>query len=79
VNDQGSGSITIDLDNSVRTFTFAGGSFFFSVDDLILNAGQSASVTGQIRVPGPIAGAGLPVLMALGGFMWARHRKAVPA
>jgi hypothetical protein len=76
VNDQGSGSITIDLDNSVRTFTFAGGSFFFSVDDLTLNAGQSASVTGQIRVPGPIAGAGLPVLVALGGLVWARRRKA---
>ncbi len=32
---------------------------------------------GQIRgqiVPGPIAGAGLPALMALGGFVWARRR-----
>jgi hypothetical protein len=27
-------------------------------------------------VPGPIAGAGLPTLMALGGFVWARRRKA---
>jgi LPXTG-motif cell wall-anchored protein len=27
-------------------------------------------------VPGPIAGAGLPALMALGGFVWARRRKA---
>jgi uncharacterized membrane protein YgcG len=27
-------------------------------------------------VPGPIAGAGLPVLLALGGFVWARRRKA---
>jgi hypothetical protein len=29
-----------------------------------------------IAVPGPIAGAGLPALMALGGFVWARRRKA---
>jgi hypothetical protein len=30
-------------------------------------------------VPGPIAGAGLPALLALGGFMWARRRKAAAA
>lgn len=30
-------------------------------------------------VPGPIAGAGLPALMALGGFVWARRRKAAVA
>ncbi len=37
---------------------------------------------GQIRgqiVPGPIAGAGIPALMALGGFVWARRRKAAAA
>jgi LPXTG-motif cell wall-anchored protein len=27
-------------------------------------------------VPGPIAGAGLPALLALGGFVWTRRRKA---
>lgn len=33
-----------------------------------------------IAVPGPIAGAGLPALLALGGFVWACRRKAaVPA
>jgi LPXTG-motif cell wall-anchored protein len=31
----------------------------------------------SVAVPGPIAGAGIPALMALGGFVWARRRKAV--
>ena len=30
----------------------------------------------SVVVPGPIAGAGIPALMALGGFVWARRRKA---
>ena len=30
-----------------------------------------------VAVPGPIAGAGLPALLALGGFVWARRRKFV--
>ena len=34
--------------------------------------------TGTI-VPGPIAGAGLPALLALGGLVWARRRKAASA
>jgi LPXTG-motif cell wall-anchored protein len=41
--------------------------------------GGSAPSLQQVRlsaVPGPIAGAGLPALMALGGFVWARRRKA---
>ena len=40
---------------------------------------RSATVTIVTPVPGPIAGAGLPALMALGGFVWARRRKAVAA
>jgi hypothetical protein len=32
-----------------------------------------------LAVPGPIAGAGLPALLALGGFVWARRRKAAAA
>jgi len=33
---------------------------------------------GTVAVPGPIAGAGLPALLALGGFvLWARRRKFV--
>jgi len=40
--------------------------------------GSEASFSGNMSfaVPGPIAGAGLPALMALGGFVWARRRKA---
>ena len=32
---------------------------------------------GAIAAPGPVAGAGLPALLALGGVMWARRRKQV--
>jgi hypothetical protein len=52
-------------------------------------AGFQAAIDQKIRnivvtppgtiVPGPIAGAGLPALLALGGFVWARRRKAVAA
>jgi hypothetical protein len=41
------------------------------------NGSYSGDITfAMVPVPGPIAGAGLPVLMALGGFVWARRRKA---
>jgi hypothetical protein len=33
----------------------------------------------SVPVPGPVAGAGIPALMALGGFVWARRRKAAAA
>jgi hypothetical protein len=37
---------------------------------------RQVRIGALVPVPGPIAGAGLPVLMALGGFVWARRRKA---
>jgi hypothetical protein len=38
---------------------------------------SSVNITNPVlRVPGPVAGAGLPALLALGGFVWARRRKA---
>jgi hypothetical protein len=37
---------------------------------------QSAST---VSVPGPIAGAGLPAVLTLGGLLWARRRKAAAA
>lgn len=33
----------------------------------------------QMSVPGPVAGAGIPALLALGGLVWARRRKAAVA
>lgn len=34
---------------------------------------------GTVAVPGPIAGAGIPALLGLGGLLWARRRKATAA
>jgi hypothetical protein len=43
----------------------------------IANGGSARVGAGTSTiVPGPIAGAGVPALMALGGFVWARRRKA---
>jgi hypothetical protein len=39
----------------------------------------SSEATIAVAVPGPIAGAGIPALMALGGLVWARRRKAAAA
>jgi hypothetical protein len=33
---------------------------------------------GGVGVPGPVAGAGLPVLIAAGGLLWSRRRKSIP-
>ncbi len=46
----------------------------------LINVGTGPVVTPPTNVvPGPIAGAGLPALMALGGFVWLRRRKAAGA
>ncbi len=76
VNPNGGGGVFLDFDNAFRTFTSSAGTFMFAVSDLNVNAGQVGSINGRIIVPGPIAGAGIPALMALGGFVWARRRKA---
>ncbi len=76
VNPNGGGGVFLDFDNAFRTFTSSAGTFQFAVSDLNVNAGQTGSINGRIIVPGPIAGAGIPALMALGGFVWARRRKA---
>jgi hypothetical protein len=49
----------------------------FSFDANVTDIRQIRIESGNsVVVPGPIAGAGLPALMALGGFVWARRRKA---
>ena len=50
-------------------FNFAGPAGFAATS--IIQNGYSV-----VAVPGPMAGAGLPALLALGGFVWARRRKA---
>jgi LPXTG-motif cell wall-anchored protein len=49
-------------------FNFAAAGSFATTS--ILQNGFSVTA-----VPGPITGAGLPALLALGGFVWARRRK----
>ena len=78
-------SPTIDSTTPILTLgqTFGrvdwiGGSSNFSVAyNVALPDGYSLVAA---PVPGPIAGSGLPALLALGGFVWARRRRAaVPA
>jgi len=75
--------------NGANRFTFTTDStqYIRSVS-FLASAGVSVDTVEQVRigslvsptaVPGPVAGAGFPVLMALGGFVWARRRKAVTA
>jgi LPXTG-motif cell wall-anchored protein len=63
---------TATLYTSIR-FNNSDTTDIFGFDDF--SVGSPEQVQPQ-PVPGPIAGAGLPALMALGGFVWARRRKA---
>ncbi len=62
------------------SFNFTGNVLDFLVFRTVLtgNGNFNADLTSLTitNVPGPIAGAGLPALLALGGFVWARRRKA---
>jgi hypothetical protein len=74
-----SGSASLNLSPNVSGNTEVG--FYFNSDSTIRGNGvriDNVLVSGRV-VPGPIAGAGLPALVALGGFMWARRRKAAAA
>ncbi len=70
------------LTNANTTFTFNTDALQF-ITSLSFTATGGGIVNfrqvgvGALVVPGPIAGAGLPALMMLGGFVWARRRKAV--
>ncbi len=69
------------LTNANTTFTFNTDALQF-ITSLSFTATGGGIVNvrqvgvGALVVPGPIAGAGLPALLALGGFVWARRRKA---
>jgi hypothetical protein len=74
---------TASLDPGLDTFIALTTSGLAEFSSLTLSlSGGTFQQVGQVRVsgvsvvPGPIAGAGLPALMALGGFVWARRRKA---
>ena len=74
------------LTNANTTFTFntdalqfiTSLSFVASGGGVVLGGVENLRQVGvgALVVPGPIAGAGLPALMALGGFVWARRRKS---
>jgi hypothetical protein len=54
-------------------------SFTSDAGVIALQDTRQVRIGALVPVPGPIAGAGLPALMALGGFAWARRRKAAAA
>jgi len=51
-------------------------SFTSSAGGISLQDVRQVRVGDLITVPGPVAGAGLPALFALGGFVWLRRRRA---
>jgi hypothetical protein len=72
-----SGPASLNLSSYVSGNTKVG--FYFNSDSTVRGNGvriDNVLVSGRVVVPGPIAGAGLPALLALGGFVWARRRKA---
>jgi hypothetical protein len=73
----------IPLNNQFPFFTYllTPGQYVLSIMTQTgqLNIGTQLQLSMSTPVPGPIAGAGLPALLALGGFVWARRRKAAAA
>jgi LPXTG-motif cell wall-anchored protein len=57
----------------------AGFEDLFGGGDLDLDDVRFLITIASVPVPGPVAGAGLPALLGLGGFVWARRRKAAAA
>lgn len=78
------GFFLVDFDNSAHAFTAGGINFNLRVFDTSISPGHSAPLTGIIQVtqvPGPIAGSGVPALLAMvGGWVaWRRKRAATVA
>lgn len=60
------GGIFVDFDNNAQNFTFNGGSFTFSVNDVSLLAGQSAPITGTIIAQSAVPEPGTWAMMLMG-------------
>ena len=75
----GRGGTFIDFNNTPQVFTFANGSFSFSVNDVTVQAGETIALSGTIRVtavPEPETYALFMAGLAAVGFMSRRRRKA---
>lgn len=82
VSSTGGGGITVDFDNTPLAFTFEGGSFLLTVNDLSVDPGQTAEITGFTQaqvavVPEPatvvLLGSGI---LGLVGFGVVRRRRS---
>jgi hypothetical protein len=70
----------IDVPLSVSWFAYAyGGSRYTGADAFHQGLNPGFEGVATAAVPGPVAGAGIPALMALGGFVWARRRRVAAA
>jgi hypothetical protein len=71
VTSTGNGGVFLDFNNTPLTFTFSNaggsGSFNFAVNDLAINPGQTAEITGQITAASQRAAVPEPATMLLLG------------
>ena len=70
------GGVTIDFDNTPMSFSFPGGGFTLTLNDISVFANRTQDINGSIRAtPGPVAGAGLVALLGLAGAGFAARRR----
>jgi hypothetical protein len=75
----GMGNLWADQEGSLLITVLIGSVEIDTITITVLTEGKRYSSEyrpSAAAVPGPVAGAGLPALLALGGFVWARRRKA---